>query len=243
MSAIHLAPTLTALPDPPRRALARLGEIGCGAVQLGATQPGLRPRDLDRSGRRDLVATLRRLELALAGIDLWIPVDHFTVAAHVDRAVAAVCAAIDLAADVGGCPVSVTLPPEIDGLVVAQIVEHAEHRGVGVADHAVPPSDVAGLGVGIDPAAWLADGRDPIAAVLEHARRLCSVRVVDLLTTGLRGPPRGGSGSEGRLDLLAYRASVEIARPARPVVVDLRQWTDPWAGLTATCEAWEAAAP
>ena len=48
-----LAPTLAALGDRPRTAIDRLAGLGFRAVQLSASQPGLRPRELDRSGRRD----------------------------------------------------------------------------------------------------------------------------------------------------------------------------------------------
>lgn len=75
--------------------------IGFRAVQLDATAAGLRPRDLDRSARRDLAATLRRAELTCAGIDLLIPPQHFTDPTHADRAAEALFAAIDLAADLG----------------------------------------------------------------------------------------------------------------------------------------------
>ena len=49
-------------------------------VQLSAAQAGLRPRELDRSARRDLLATLRRRELAVAGIDDGLDVEIEVIA-------------------------------------------------------------------------------------------------------------------------------------------------------------------
>src|SRR5690606_35381914 len=112
-----LAPTLAALPGEPRRSIDRLHELGFRFIQLSATHPGLRPRELDQSARRDLLATLRRRERSPAGVDLWIPPEHFADAAQVDRAVAAAIAAIELAADLGRVPLSLALPP----VVAAQV--------------------------------------------------------------------------------------------------------------------------
>jgi sugar phosphate isomerase/epimerase len=233
-----LAPTLAALPEPPRRALDRLQASGYRAVQLSATQPGLRPRELDRSARRDLAATLRRRELAVAGIDAWLPAEHLRDAAHVDRAAAAVLAAIDLAGDLGGCPLSLSLADDIDGAVLDALVVRAADRAVALANHAVPPPPLAGVALGIDPAAWLADGGDPVARVVAAGAQVASARLVDLRATGLRGPI--GAGADARLDVVAYRAALDVAGYRRPVVVDMRQWSDAWAGLEQTRGVWDS---
>ncbi len=226
-----LAPTLEALPLAPRRALERLAALGLRHVQLSATQGGLRPRDLDRSARRDLAAILRRHELAVSGIDAWIPAAHFLDAARVDRAVALVVGTIGLAEDLGRCPVSLTLPAASG--IAGAILGPAAQRGVHVADHAVTPSPDAA--VGIDPVACLAADVDPAAVATAAGPRLASARLADLLTSGMRGP----IGSvEARLDVLAYRVALSVADYDRAVVVDVRQWVDPWGGLTQTREAW-----
>ena len=158
-----MAPTLGALGDQPRSALDRLAGMGFRSVQLSAAQPGLRPRELDRSGRRDLLTRLQRLQMPAAGLDLWIPTEHFLDPARVDRAMAAVGTAIELAADLGRCTVSLVLP------------------GVE-ARPSVPPGVTASnpsIGAGIDTAVWLGQDKDPSAAVREHARDLVSVRLCD----------------------------------------------------------------
>ncbi len=241
--ALPLAPTLAPLGESPRPALDALVEHGFRHVQLSAMLPGLRPRELSDSGRRDLAATLRRKSLAVSGIDLWIPPEHFVDPAQVDRAVAAVRETVELAAVLGRCPVSLTLPSpgkeETDfGGVVESLADHAMRHGVDLADHAVEVSSLHDLGIGIDPAASLGHGQDPERQVTAHAARLISARLCDLLRSGLRGPV--GDGQEARLDVLAYRVALTTAAYSRPVVVDARQWPDPLGGLEQTREVWSA---
>lgn len=254
---LALAPTLAALPGEPRRLFDRLVALGFRHVQLSATQPGLRPRELDGSARRDLIANLRRRELAVSGIDLWIPPSHFSNPAHVDRAVSAAVAGIKLAGDLGRCPVSVTLPAlnvggddevnggESDTVITAEavqaVVDAAHHAGVPLADHQVPVADRARdelIGIGVDPAAWLAAGDDPAQAVHHHSDHLIAARLSDLLTTGLRGPI---GTRDGRLDVTSYHVALTIARYARPVILDARQWPDPWTGVETAVTYWRRA--
>ncbi|MFM9144330.1 MAG: hypothetical protein ACKORL_02915 [Phycisphaerales bacterium] len=79
-----LAATVAPLGDP-ASAFAWLSAAGIRGAQLSATQPGMRPRELGESARRDLRATLVRLELVASGIDAWIPTSHFTDPATVER--------------------------------------------------------------------------------------------------------------------------------------------------------------
>ena len=119
-----LAATLEPLGDPVE-SLEWLGGAGVRGVQLSATQPGLRPRTLDGAARRELRARLKRLELTLSGLDLWIPPEHFTEPANVDRATAAAEAAVVLAADLGRVPVSMTLPADAAAsALAAQALSH-----------------------------------------------------------------------------------------------------------------------
>ncbi|MCH8004730.1 MAG: hypothetical protein IH888_00705 [Planctomycetes bacterium] len=234
-----LGPTLGDLGDRPRSALDRLASLGFRSVQLSATQPGLRPRELDRSARRDLRVSLRRLEMVATGLDLWIPAAHFVTPSTSDRAVDAVRAAIELAADLGRCPVCLSLPGDDEGHlgpIAGTIIDHAVHRGVMVADHAVRPASTEPIGVGIDPPAWLAQGEDPVAGVTTFAGRLVSLRLADLLESGMRAPisvPEGG-----RLDVAAYRKAIASSGYRGPLVIDMRGWPDPWAGLAQTARTW-----
>jgi sugar phosphate isomerase/epimerase len=215
---------------------------GFAAVQLNGAEPGMRPRELGRSARRDLGAMMRRVGLECAGIDLWIPPEHFEAPATVDRAVSAVGEALDLAADLvrlgaagrDGCAVSIALPRGGGDAAAAEIAGRAERVGAWAADHAWPPRDgpavgpsgAGGLAVGIDPAAALAAGGDPVAAVVGLGGRLVAARVSDVSRLG--GRVAAGS-RDGQLDLAGYKialvASGFLERGRLPVL-DLRGMGD-----------------
>jgi sugar phosphate isomerase/epimerase len=242
-----LAPTVAGCGTGPREAMIAVAEAGFRHVQLSSTQAGTRPRELNRSARRDLAASLRRRELTAAGLDCWVPTAHFVEDAHADRAVAAVTAAIGLAADLGRIPVSVSLPDPDDHTATlwSSLRASAERHEVRLANHAITPEQEPAswidgpFGLGLDPAAWLAAGRDPVDAVLRHAAALVSTRLVDLLPGGGRGP-LGPPGS-GRLDVPRYRAALHAAGFGRPVVLDTRTWPDPLDGMRRSAEIWTAA--
>lgn len=243
------AATIAPLSGDIKRTIGRLAEFGVRAVQFSAAQPGMRPRELDHSARRGINAALQRLELWCSGVDLWIPAEHFIDPQHVDRAMSAMLDAIRLAEDLGRCPVSCTLPLTIsddtpDGAAGAAeafetIVETADHHGVPLADHRCPVVERDGVSIGIDPPAWQSAGEDPAVAAARYGERLVSARLADLLTTGLRGPV--GDAASGRLDVQAYRAALMAAGYRRAVVVDARQWADPWVGLRQSIAAWRQA--
>lgn len=234
---------------------------GFAAVQLNAAAPGIRPRDLDRSGRRDLAALLRRSDLACAGLDLWIPPEHFVSSAHVDRAVAAVFAAVELAselsllavdgkkspADRRGAALCLTLPASPPADVVAAISTHAARHGVRIADHAWPIADPTAdaspwIGVGIDPAAVLSAGEDPAALAARLGSRLAAARVTDVAAAGPTAGRIAPGAPGGRLDLLAYAASLTVAGYSGWAVLDLRGVPDQAAAVAIAQEAWQAAA-
>jgi sugar phosphate isomerase/epimerase len=231
----------------PREALAALREAGVSAVQWPAMRSGLRPRDLDASARRDLISTLRRSELAMSGVDLWIPPEHFGDATRVDRAVAAVEESVRFAAEFGRCPVSMRLPRAASpnegdgglGSALAALAGIADRHGVPLADHAVPVVASESWSIGLDPVALLAAGIDPAAAAMEHAGRLAAARLADLDRGGLRAPV--GDPIEGRLDVVRYRIGLEVAGFGGLVVIDPRQWADPLAGVLRSARAWAEA--
>lgn len=231
----------------PREAFAVLREIGVSAVQWPAMRSGLRPRDLDASARRDLLSTLRRHELAMSGVDLWIPPEHFGEADRVDRAVAAVEEAIRFAAEFGRCAVSMRLPRVVAtdaddggiGSALAAIAGIAERHGVPLADHAVPLAASERSSIGLDPVALLAAGIDPAAAAMEHAGRVAAARLADLDRGGLRAPV--GDPIDGRLDVVRYRVGLEVAGFGGLVAIDPRQWADPLAGVRRSAHAWTEA--
>ena len=234
-----LAPTLAGLDAQPRGGIERLASMGFRAAQLSASQ--LRPRDLDRSARRELKVLFRRYELTVAGLDLWIPDAHLLDSSRVDRAVGAMLDAIGLAGELGRCPLSLVLPgDDAPESVMATVIEQAIRQGVPLADHTVPANRRHDVGVGIDPASWLARGRDPIEAINDAGDRLVVARWCDLATSGMRVP---GGHEDGQLDGLNYRITLTAAGYRGPIVIDTRGWTDPAAMLLPAAGTWAAVGP
>jgi len=227
------APTLAPLVagGDPRAVLQRLADAGFHHVQLSAALLGMRPRDLDRSARRDLLARLRRIELTVAGVDLWIPQEHFTAPEHADRAAVAVLDAITLAADLGRVPLSVRLPDDIDDRVAQEWRSRADVCGVSIADHALTPHAL--LSAGIDPAALIAAGQDPVA-LASSAPNLAAARFSDFHEESRTAP------GAGRLDVLAYQVALVTRSFDAPVALDLRRVMNPWSALDTAAAAWAA---
>ena len=217
--------TLSALDDDPRVGLEIAQELGCRGVHISAAAHGTRPRDLDDSGRRDLLAAARRHELTIEGVDAWVRPEDLLEPTRVDAAIAATVSAIELASDMGRVPVSIRLPeagqPGADEAVAA-IAAAGERLGVPVVDHAAPIfSRPDAITVGIDPPTWYAAGLDPMDGLAAGSGRLGSVRIADLSPEGMRGPP---GGLEGRLDLVAYILTSRVMGFDGLAVIDVRNW-------------------
>jgi sugar phosphate isomerase/epimerase len=199
-------------------------------IQLDATLAGIRPRELDRSARRDIAAILRRLQLNLSGVDLWIPPAHFVTPAHMDRAIEAVNSAADFAGELatlnaGARPVvSLQLHPEVSPAVLESLASAADRSGVRIADHQWPRPELAPtigpVGPGIDPAAiFMAGSDDPAASVSGLGLQIASARLSDVTSAGRTKP------GSGRLDLLKYEIALSTAAYASPLILDLRGLT------------------
>ena len=228
-----------------REALAWASSVGYRGVQLSATEPGLRPRDLSNSARRDLAATLGRLELTCSGIDFFIPPAHFSDPVHVSRAFEAVEATLEFAATLGRAPVTVALGANEQCEIRHAIAAAASRLGVGVHLPVVSLDDAAAIelpfAASLDCATVLGAGGKPEELVARLGARLGSVRLVDLWRSGLRGAilePR-----ESRLDALALRVALEIAGFTASPLVDARQWANPRRGLEQVLQRWNALIP
>lgn len=190
--------------------------LGYAWVQIDAAMPGLRPRELDRSARREVLSMLARRGAGVSGLDLFVPAAHFVDAAHVDRAAGAVREALTLAAEWGvGMSVTVALSEKAPAPVVAELVSHAERVGAVLADASWPVC--TGAAAALDPAAVFAAGGDVMKAV---AAAPATARLSDMESVGRVEAGRG------RLDVLAYRVALSVAGYARPLVVDLRGLRD-----------------
>ena len=230
-------------------AVTQLARCGFKAVQLDATLSGIRPRDLDRRARRDLLAVLNRQSVQLAGIDLFVPRTHFEQSQYIDRAITATLNSIELAADLGRIPLSVALPVEqLDQDVKDTLIKAADGRGVRLAVHAedqldalqvwVDEVDLFCLGVAIDPAALLSQSQDPVTVVQNLGNRLAVARLRDWSGEGIGSCPVG----RGELDMTRYRVVLDLA-PGRvgPVVLDLRGQDNVITSAAVAMQAWESA--
>ena len=243
-----LAPTISSFPVHPRKAIDVLSSHSWRGIQIDARADGTRPSQLGISARRDLAGLLHRQGMVLAGLDLWLPESAFFEADTIERAVDRTVECIDLATDLGNCPISMLLPKQVDSSELDSALEvilaKAGGRGVRIADYArdapgMEPVDVQSHGLGLDPASLLMAGEDPAAAALAWGDRLASARLVDLTGEGNRTVP--SMGGRGQLDLVSYKISLGLNPGGRCVVVDLRDCPDPLQGLVQAGEAWESA--
>ncbi|MBL8886704.1 MAG: hypothetical protein JNK16_08585 [Phycisphaerales bacterium] len=218
-------------------AAALMSSLGEPRLHLDAMLAGLRPRELDRSARRDLASMLKRNGVGATGIDLFLPPQHLAETAHVDRAVGAITSAIELLAELASLGaleskvLCLSLPQKPLANALAAIGSAAQERGVTVTDFSLPAaSEVpASIARGVDCAQAIAAGQDPaslIASSAPGAIRLCD-------WDGTRRVPVG----TGRLEPRLLVASASIAAPSVPVVIDLRGID----GLGSNAQAWESA--
>lgn len=247
---LSIAP-LVAGADGVRRAVERARELGYRCVQLSAATQGIRPRELDTRARRDLAALLARHGLALSGLDLMIPPEHWADPAQLDRALSATLAAIALAGDLGRVPLCTALPvASLPADVITELLTAADGHGVALAVHC--EQDTAALktwldeidqplvGAAIDPASLIASGQGPVDTALDLAGRILVARLDDFSkASGSAGNCPVGSGS---LKLLNYRAALSTCNNLRSIVADPRNLPDPAAAAEHVRKLWDQSA-
>lgn len=229
-----------------RATIEAIASLGVRGIALDAAAPGMRARELSRSGRRDIASLLRRCELELSGLDLWIPPEHFADASTSQRAIDACTQALEMAGElatlVGGRSrpvVSVVLPADLSATTRAELAGAAQRGGCVLADHAImsdegePP---AGIGVGIDPVYYLTDGQSPAKALTRAGDRLASARLCDTSAMGRCVVGSGGA----KLDVTGY-AGAMIVSGQRWVTLDLRGLGDAAVAATRAMDAWREA--
>lgn len=236
----------------PRGRIEAAAGAGARSVQLDATLAGIRPRELDRSARRDLASLFKRLELAFSGLDLFIPAEHFADPRHADRALTAAAAACELASELSaltsgnGRVVCLTLPASADAATLATLGAAADRAGVVIADLTWPVSDAlraaagphAPLAPGIDPASLLMSGADPVLEAARFPGAVAAARLSDASTLGRVVPGAPG----GRLDVPAFRAALHARGFAGALVLDLRGLRQPDKAARASVDRWGAPA-
>lgn len=215
--------------------------LGLRGVVLDATAPEMRPRTLDRSGRRDVASLLRHNDLSLAGLDLLIPPTHLVDPAFQDRAFSAIREALTLASDLaaladGASPiVTVLAPPALSAKDLEAIGRLTDNSSAMLALIAWPVTEelraactsVPKLRTAFDPARVLAAGGNA-AKELSRSRPVPgSIRLSDF--DGVGRVPLG----MGNLDLTQYVVAASVANAAAPIVLDVQGMADSESAISA----------
>jgi len=229
----------------PKAAIDQIHTHGVRGIALDASVPDFRPRELTRSARRDLAASLRRRELEFTGLDLWIPPEHFSNPINAHRAIEAVAQAAEMSAELATLVagrsrpiVSVLLPTDLGEPERLAIGASAQRVGALIADHQTEQAEqIAGIGIGIDPVLILMNGHSPGKAVTHASTQLAAARLCDVNAMG-----RCVVGSQGaKLDLKGYAGALIVASQASAqewITLDLRQLPDPAQAIERSTQAW-----
>ncbi len=242
---------------PLKDALRKAAELKFQVVEIPAATGEAAPRSLSSSGRRHLARYVEGLGLGIASLTGDMPALRLSDSRTADERVARTCDIIDVAKDLKVRIVTASVgalthpetggpsPPAVEAL--RRIGEYADTRGV---IYAIRPSHDAGdrvvrvldelsghsIQIGLDPAAMVMSGVNPLDAVERFADRIALLHVRDA-TAGLTDRPgretRFGEGEVdyvGILDLLEaaeYRGAVIVRRTDSPrPILDLQAARD-----------------
>lgn len=219
--------------------------LGLRGVVLDATAQEMRPRTLDRSGRRDVASLLRHNDLSLAGLDLLIPPTHLTDPAFQDRAFSAIREALTLASDLaaiadGTSPiVTVLAPPTLAAKDLQAVGQLTDNSSAMLALIAWPVTEelraactsVPKLRTAFDPARVLAAGANAAKELSRSSPPPVSIRLSDF-----DGVARVALG-KGNLDLTQYIVAASVANAAAPIVLDVQGMADSESAISAAMSA------
>ncbi|MFH1108304.1 MAG: sugar phosphate isomerase/epimerase family protein [Planctomycetota bacterium] len=239
---------------PVKDALHKAAELEFHAVELPTVTGDVTPRNLSASGRRHLARYVENLGLDLSALAADIPALRLTDPRTVDERVARTCEIIDLAKDLGTPIVTASVGalthPETGGgsrLAVEalhRIGEYADARGVV---YAIRPSGDAGdrlarvldelrcpsIRIGLDPAAMVMSGVNPLSAVERLPDRIALLHARDA-TAGLSDRPgRETQLGEGDVDFVGLLSLLEAAQYRGPYIVRRYDSPHPIADLQA----------
>ena len=151
----HLAVSMRASSLSARECMNRYSEHGFARIQIDSLHPDF--HDLTDSGRRDLVATLRRNGLRASGVDfLTTPT---TWEQHIDETIGGFVAAISMAEVLGRVPVSVCVPEDEE--IIETVIAIGAAAGVLVAANCTLPLENPNIAWGL-PLALLAKEERPM---------------------------------------------------------------------------------
>jgi hypothetical protein len=226
--------------NPPRQIIEWGAGAGFRGILLDCARTGIRPRDLDRSARRGIASLFRRLELHLAGAELWIPHEHYASSTNSERALGATLSAIDLLAELASLvetdrTLTLTLPVDGAQEAVNEIAEAANRAEIRVANATWPHREKAGsipIGLAIDPRAMSRAGVDPIGIITANQTPPTAAR----WAFASRRP-------EEMLDPLGYASALSVVGFQGNVALDLRDANEPQGEASVALARWRQSNP
>ncbi len=228
MARFQLGLNLDALGQPPRPGLMAAAKLGVDGVQLDAVGD-LAPDRLTATGRREFRTVLRGFNLRLAAVNCSFR-RGLDVAEDQQRRVEHVRKVMQLAVDVGCRAVVVPLPklpgtePTARDTVLREVlldlsgfadrvgvrlaVEPGLDPGDAVAEY-LSTFDTGGLAVCYDPANFLLNRLDPLAALAAFGGRLATVHARDARTATVSGGGAEVAVGAGDLDWFTVVATLD----------------------------------
>lgn len=217
---------------PIKDAFRKAAELKFHVVEIPAVTGEAAPRNLSTSGRRHLARYVEGLGISVVALAADMPALRLTDSTTVDERVARTCEIIDLAKDLNVRMITASVgalthprtgdpsPPAVEAL--RRIGEYADARGAvyairtshDVGDRVVRILDelcCPSIQIGLDPAAMVMSGVNPLDAVERFAGRVALLHARDA-TAGLADRPgRETRFGEGEVDFVGILAMLEAA--------------------------------
>lgn len=240
------------LRKPPKEGLRAASEAGFRAVELAAISGDVAPQNLSGSGRRHVIRLCEGLGLNLSALTADFPGLRFTDPRSVDERVQRTCEVLELAADlrvpvVAAAAGAITHPQTGEALpsaleALARIGEFADSRGVLFA---VRPSQDSGdrvaavlaalrcpsIRVGLDPAALVASGVDPMALLRCVPRQVALLHARDGTAGSAETSGRETRLGEGDVDWMGVLTLLDAAEYRGSYILRRTEAVDPMADL------------
>jgi len=239
MNRMKLGVVLETLGTPLRKALSEAARLAVPGVQIDAAGD-IAPDQLTETGRRDFRNLLRSSNLELAALN--VPLRRgLDVAENLQQRLDHVRKVMTLAPDLGTRRVVVAFPKVPDDAAAPRALllresllnlgEYGDRIGVRLALEAGLDSggkvrdylkgfDSGSLAITYDPANFLLNGFDPLAAITTLGPQLCHVQARDGRTTTVSGVAREVPVGAGDLDWILIVAMLESVEYQGFAVVD-----------------------
>lgn len=229
-------------------ALRLAGSLDFSAVELATVAGDIAPEHLTSSGRRHLAHFIRGLGLQLTSLAADMPGLRLTDPGTADECVERTCHVLELAADLKVPVVTASLgaithpdtgePSPLALEALRRIGEFADSRGT---IYAIRPSYDAGdrlvdilaalacpsIGVGLDPAALVMTGANPLARLERFIEQVVAVQARDGTVGRDQHAGHEAPLGEGDVDWMTLLAMLTAAEYRRPYILRRRESANP----------------